>query len=126
MDFSEPQHKKIIGIIFIVFSIMGLIGVFLYDFFMSNIFGMAANNDPVFAEVSWIFDLINSFIWGIAILFLIPRLIIGIALAQGKSWANIPGLVYGVISLINFPIGTLIGIYAIVVFTTKHKEAVSY
>ncbi len=122
MDFSEPQHKKVIGIVYIIFSAMGLLGVFFYDFFMTAIFDYAQTNDPEFAEVSWVFDLIGSFIWGIALLFLIPRLAIGIGLAQGKSWANIPGLVFGVISLINFPIGTLVGIYAILAFTAKPKE----
>ena len=66
--------------------------------------------DPEFAEVSWIFDLIGSFIWGIALLYLLPKLAVGIGLTQGKSWANVPGLVFGVISLINFPIGTLVGV----------------
>lgn len=126
MDFSEPQHKKIIGIMFIVFSAMGLFGVLFYDFFISSVMEMATHNDPEFGQLSWVFTLINSIIWGIAILFLIPRLIIGVALAQGKSWANTPGLVFGVISLINLPIGTLVGVYAILAFTTKPKEEEAY
>ena len=124
MDFSEPQHKKAIGIMYIIFSAMGLLGVFFYDFFMTAIFDYAEIKDPQFAEVSWIFDLIASFIWGLAFLFLLPRLVIGVGLVQGRSWANVPGLVFGVITLINFPIGTLVGIYAILAFTAKPKDEV--
>ena len=90
--------------------------------FMTSIFDYAEVKDPEFAEVSWIFDLIGSFIWGIALLYLLPKLAVGIGLTQGKSWANVPGLVFGVISLINFPIGTLVGVYAILVFIAKPKE----
>lgn len=122
MDFGEPQHKKVIGIVYIIFSVMGLFGVFFYDFFMTSILDYAAVKDPEFAEVSWIFDLIGGFIWGIALLYFIPKLAVGIGLAQGKSWANVPGLVFGVISLISFPIGTIVGVYAILTFTAKPKE----
>lgn len=122
MDFSEPQHKKVIGIIYIVFSALGLLGVFVYDYFMTAILEFAAMDDPGVNDAMWVFDLISGFIWAIAILFLIPRMIVGFGLAQGRKWANIPGLVFGVISLINLPLGTLLGIYAILVFTAKPAD----
>lgn len=124
MDFSEPQHKKVIGIIYIVFSALGLIGVIFYDFFMTGILEFASSEDPEVNNMMWLFDLIASIIWAIAILFLVPRMIVGFGLANGRKWANIPGLVFGVISLINFPLGTLLGIYAILAFTAKPKEEV--
>jgi len=126
MDFSEPQHKKIIGIMYIVFSALGLLFVFGYDFFMENLLEIAMQEDPEVYDVMWIFELISGLVWGIAILFLIPRIIIGIGLVQERSWANIPALVYGVISLINFPLGTLLGVYAIVVFMAKPKEEIAH
>ncbi|MCO6358413.1 hypothetical protein BXY85_0026 [Roseivirga pacifica] len=122
MDFTDPSHKKIIGIIYIIFSALGLMIVGFYDVLMSFIFGLAEANDPDFAEVSPMFDIIGAFVWGIAILFLLPRLIIGIGLAMQQKWADIPGLVFGIISLLNFPLGTLLGVYAIAVFTAKKKE----
>ncbi|WP_268121634.1 hypothetical protein [Roseivirga pacifica] len=122
MDFTDPSHKKIIGIIYIIFSALGLMIVGFYDVLMSFIFDLAEANDPDFAEVSPMFDIIGAFVWGIAILFLLPRLIIGIGLAMQQKWADIPGLVFGIISLLNFPLGTLLGVYAIAVFTAKKKE----
>lgn len=124
MDFSEPQHKKVIGIIYIVFSALGLLGVLFYDFFMTGILEFASNENPEINNVTSFFNVIGSFIWALAILFLVPRMIVGFGLANGRKWANIPGLVFGVISLINFPLGTLLGIYAILVFTAKPKDEV--
>jgi len=127
MDFSEPQHKKVIGYIYIIFSAFGLLSVLFYDYFMEFILDIAAREDPSFNEDAlWVFEIVSSVIWGLAIIFLIPRLIIGFGLAQGRKWANVPGLVYGIISLINIPLGTLLGIYAILAFTAKPKEELDY
>ena len=46
----------------------------------------------------------------------IPSLIIGIALMQGKKWALDWILVIGCFYLIFFPMGTAIGIYALIVY----------
>ena len=124
MDFSEPQHKKIIGIMYIVFSALGLLCIAFYDVFMDAILDLAAQEEPEVMDKMFIFDLIAAFIWGIGLIFYLPRLIIGIGLAQGRRWANTPGLVFGIISLINIPLGTLLGSYAILAFTTKPKEEV--
>ena len=46
----------------------------------------------------------------------IPSLIIGIALMQGKKWALNWILVIGCFYLIFFPMGTAIGLYALIVY----------
>ena len=126
MDLHDPIHKKVIGVTFIVFSVFGLVGIYFYDLFFEFIIERA-QDDPDFEEgVMWIFNIIDSFVWSIAILFYIPRLFLGIALTTGQKWANIPSMVYGVISMINFPVGTALGIYAIVVFTAKEKPQENY
>ena len=126
MNFTDPVHKKVIGIIFIVFSAFWLITFAFYDQFMDFILNMAMDDSDFDPDVIWIFDLISSILWGIALLFFVPRLIIGIGLAGEKKWANIPGMIYGVISLLNFPFGTLLGVYCIVVFTAKKTEEEDY
>ncbi|WP_420387127.1 hypothetical protein [Roseivirga sp.] len=121
MNFSDPVHKKVIGVIFIVFSALGLLMLLFYDQFMGFFLGMAQDDPGFDQDALWIFDLISSFLWGIAIIFFIPRIIIGIGLVNQRSWANVPALVYGVISLINIPIGTLLGVYCILTFTAKRR-----
>ena len=123
MDFSESSHKRTLGILFIVFSVLGLFGLYFYDIVVDFIFKLAeSNGDPVPTEMTWVFDLINSILWGVAVLFLIPKIIIGVGLMNGRKWANIPSLIYGILGLINFPVGTLVGIYSILIYTAKPKQ----
>lgn len=111
---------------FIVFSAFWLLGMAFYDQFMDFIINKAMDDPGADPDMFFMFDIISSFFWGITILFFVPRFILGIALVGGQKWANIPSLVYGVISLINFPIGTALGVYCILVFTAKKKEEEDY
>lgn len=122
MNLQDPVHKKVIGIMFIIFSAFWLMGMAFYDQFMNFVLDRAMDDPGADPDLPFIFDLINSIFWGITILFFIPRLILGIALVTRQKWADIPSLVYGVISLLNFPIGTALGVYCILVFTAKKKE----
>lgn len=126
MNLTDPVHKKVIGIIFIIFSALALLCFAFYDQFMEFILGMAQQDADFDPQVMWVFDLISSFLWGIAIIFFIPRIIIGIGLINGNKWANVPALVYGIISLINIPVGTLLGVYCILVFTAKRRAQEDY
>ena len=124
MNLTDRSHKKIIGLIYIIFSAFWLLLLVFYDQLMGVMLDFAAREDPSlnYPEVMWIFNLISSIFWGIAFIFLIPRLVIGIGLLNKNKWANVPALVYGVISLLNFPFGTILGVYAILVFTAKKPE----
>lgn len=122
MNLSDPVHKKVVGYSFIIFSVLGLLMLAFYGVFMDYILDMAAYDDDFDPQIFFIFDLIEGFVWAISLLFLVPRLIIGIGLVNLRKWANVPGLIFAIIGLINFPIGTALGVYAILVFTTKNKE----
>ncbi|MEC7756083.1 MULTISPECIES: hypothetical protein [Roseivirga] len=126
MNLTDPVHKKVIGIIFIIFSAFGLLSILFYDQFMDFIIRMAAQDGDMPPEAAWIFDFISSLLWGIALIFFIPRIIIGIGLVNQRKWAEVPALVYGIISLINIPIGTLLGVYCILVLTAKKRAEEDY
>ena len=123
MDLSQPIHRKVIGICFIVFSIIGLLLTLFYSYFMDFFLDFAVADDDFPMEMTWLFDFIDKFIWGIAILFLIPRLILGFGLMNQQKWADTPSIIYAVIGLINFPLGTALGVYALMALTAKPKEA---
>ena len=46
-------------------------------------------------------------------LLAIPGIITGIGLLKRKTWARVLALVLAVLGLVNFPIGTVVGIYAL-------------
>lgn len=120
MDFTDAIHKKIIGVTFVIFSAFWLICLFFYEAFIDFVITLSENE--IEPEAYMVFDFISYLLWAVAILFLIPRLIIGIGLLGEKKWANIPGLVFGIISILNVPLGTLLGVYCLLVFTAKDKK----
>ncbi len=122
MNLTDPSHKKIIGLIYVVFSAFWLLMLLFYDQVMDWVLAFAADDPDFDPNAIFIFDIISSIFWGIAIIFIIPRLIIGVGLLNKAKWANMPALVYGVISLLNFPFGTVLGVYAILVFTAKKPD----
>lgn len=122
MNLLDPFHKKVIGIFFIVFSSLWLLPMVFLDQVFEFIQERALEESPGNESVLFVSDIISSIFWGITILFFIPRLILGVALVTGQKWANIPSLVYGIISLLNFPVGTILGVYCIMVFTAKKED----
>ena len=65
---------------------------------------------------------IISFVPAIIIVFsVLPTLIAGIGLLVRRTWALIFSLIMGCLKLISFPIGTIIGIYAIWVFAEDQR-----
>jgi hypothetical protein len=72
--------------------------------------GLAIESDPRAPEaLAWI-----GFIFAIlAIFYLLPAVIGGLGLLRGKNWARIPVAIVSVLLLFAFPIGTLLGGYAL-------------
>jgi hypothetical protein len=54
--------------------------------------------------------------------FAIPSLITGYGLLYYKPWARIVGIILSAMSLINIPIGTVIGVYGLWVLLNKDTE----
>lgn len=54
--------------------------------------------------------------------FALPSLITGYGLLYYKPWARIVGIILSAISLINIPIGTIVGAYGLWVLLNKETE----
>lgn len=52
----------------------------------------------------------------------LPGIVSAIGLLQRRSWAKTWTIVVGVVSLVNFPLGTLFGIYAIWAMTRPETD----
>jgi len=86
--------------------------------FVINIISM---EEEISSEVFWVIEFVEKFIWGIGILFYVPRLILGFGLINKRKWAEMPSLIFAVIGMLNVPLGTGLGIYGLLVFTSKPK-----
>jgi hypothetical protein len=55
------------------------------------------------------------FTFGIILLTAVPGIIAGRALKQRKSWARVLLMILGGMSVLSFPIGTMVGVWTLVV-----------
>jgi hypothetical protein len=118
-------HVPIVGWLLIARSILDMVlGVFAFALIMSgSVFWTElgqmgpAVNDPDAVRIFSMFNTLTALtamLIGVLVVGLaIPGLVAGISLLARKSWARVLGVVVSALGLVSFPIGTLIGIYAI-------------
>ncbi len=75
-------------------------------------------------EPTWILAAVGTFVALLLAALAIPGLVAGAGLLARKSWARILAIVVAVLSLANFPLGTLIGAYAL--FVLLQDAAAAY
>ena len=101
------QHVTILGWLYIVgHAILVTIGAFL--FLLLTGIGMAVN-DP---EARLVLPVVGTALGLLLILLGLPGLLAGYGLLTARPWARVLALVIGILSLVNVPIGTVIGAYA--------------
>jgi hypothetical protein len=60
---------------------------------------------------------------GIMALLAIPGIISGIGLLKYRNWARALGIILAVLNLFNFPVGTAVGLYALIVLLNDESSA---
>jgi len=114
------RHVDVIGILWIVSGALGLlIAFFVFSFF----WGISFIPDIEY-EGAAILRLIAT--WGAAFLAIlsVPDIIAGIGLMKRREWARILTLVLSFLNLINFPFGTALGIFSIIVLLNEETTRV--
>jgi hypothetical protein len=117
-------HVKVLGVLYIALSAIGVAAALFLMLALgtaSSIVGL--NAEPADAAVALP---IIGIAGGALVIFLLalslPGLIVGIGLLKFASWARIAGIVLAIIHLINIPVGTALGIYALWVLFNKDAE----
>ena len=110
------NYYKIIGVLHIVFGILGLVVAF---FLYQAITGTA----PVSGRLGlyfrpWGFGAILASLFSLVSL---PSIVSGLAALAQKAWAKPALLVLSFVNLFNIPLGMILGIYTI--WTLTHSEA---
>ncbi|MBU2624725.1 MAG: hypothetical protein KKG33_04085 [candidate division Zixibacteria bacterium] len=102
------KHITIIGILYIVFGVLGLLaaGIILVVIAGSGL----VSGDP---EAMAITGIVAIAVSGFFAIISVPGIIGGIFLLKRKPWARIFVLVLGFLNLIDLPFGTALGIYTI-------------
>lgn len=112
------QHKRVLGIIYIVTAGLQILILMFLSFMASAI--MSFITTEITPEESRIVELVFSIIrflpWLIICFISIPSVIAGFGLLNGQRWALTLALILGCLKLLSFPIGTAIGAYSIWVY----------
>jgi len=117
-------HVKVLGVVYLaVGACMLLLALFL-ALTMGSVTGIVgATAEPQDAAIAipilGIAGMALVVMFGV---FSLPSLITGYGLLYFKSWARIVGIVLSAVSLINFPLGTAVGVYGLWVLLNKETE----
>jgi hypothetical protein len=117
-------HVKVLAVLYIVLSSIGLLVAILMFFAAgtaASIVGMSASPEDAAIAIP-ILGIAGTALAFFLLLLSLPGLITGWGLLKLRPWARILGIVLAVLSLVNFPIGTAVGIYGLWVLLTKDTE----
>jgi len=115
------QHVPVLGMLHLVggaFSV--LMGAFVF-LFLTGIGNIAAIEDPMAPRI---LTLVGLSVGVLLVVLGLPGMAAGYGLLKRRSWARGLAVAVGVLNLVNVPIGTLIGIYTLVVL--MQDEATEY
>lgn len=102
------KHVNVVAALQIGFSILGVI-IATFIFFILKYIGDFVDDH----EAEIVLSIVANAIMVTFIVLSIPGIIAGIGLFKKKEWARILTLILSVLDLVNFPIGTAVGIYSI-------------
>src|SRR6478672_2886287 len=117
-------HVKVLGVVYLaVGGCMLLAALFLF-LTMGGVAGIVgATAEPHDAAIAIpILGIAGTALATLLTVFALPSLITGYGLLNFKPWARVVGIVLSAISLINIPIGTLVGAYGLWVLLNKETE----
>jgi hypothetical protein len=114
------NHVKAVGIIHIAFSVMGVIAAIA----IFTGLNLVTRLPDVEEEAARILQAIAMIIPWFVIVVSLPGIVGGIGLLKSQGWARILVLILSFLGLLNFPIGTAVGIYSIWVLFDKRTEKV--
>jgi len=120
------QHVKILAILHIVFSVLGLVAGLIVVLIFGGLAGLVGVSD-VHASDQGVLPIallgsIGGLIFLIVLALSLPGLIGGIGLLQFKPWARILMIVISALDLLGFPFHTALGIYGLWVLLNRETE----
>ena len=120
-DFKDlDKHITILGWLHLALNLLTLfVGVIVFFILIGA--GLLASD----GEAMSILSVVGTFVLGVLVVISIPGILAGWGLLKRKSWARILALVIGFLSLMNFPLGTVLGVYTIWALLA-HEEASNY
>jgi hypothetical protein len=102
------QHIMIVGWLHIVGSAIFL-AIAAFVFALLTGIGVASGD----VEAVTVLGIVGTSVAAFLSILALPGIAAGVGLLMRKGWGRILAIVVGILNLINFPIGTLIGLYTL-------------
>ncbi len=120
------EHVRILAYLRIVFGALGLLGALVVTFIFGGAAGIVGLANPHDIE-AWhiaipIIGIVGTAIVTLILVLSIPGLIAGLGLLRLRPWARILTIVLSVLDLLQFPIGTALGVYGLWVLLKPETE----
>ncbi len=116
------SHVRVLAILQIVYASVGLLLGLVVAFTFGGIAAIVGFSAPLDDSVVAvpILTVIGGVAASIIIMLSLPRLIAGIGLLKYRPWGRILTLVVSILGVVDFPIGTGLGAYAL--WVLLHRE----
>src|SRR4026207_341924 len=117
-------HVKVLGVIYLAFGALMLLAALFLFLTLGGVAGIVgATAEPQDAAIAIpVLGFAGTALAAFLALFSLPSLITGYGLLNYKPWARVVGIVLSAISLINIPIGTVVGAYGLWVLLNQETE----
>ncbi len=121
------RHWNMLGILWIAYSALNLIGAAVLLILANTLFAHFRNFLPpdAPAQAASVPMFLQPLFSAIAIFLFVKSaagIIAGIGLLQHQSWARTLALIVGVVSLVNIPLGTALGVYTLWVLLSPNAD----
>jgi hypothetical protein len=108
------SHVKTLGLLCILVGALGGLAGIIY-------FGVSAGADAIAAYGPVLSYLVTG--WMILLLVLmLPCIALGVGLLKFRPWTRSLGAIIAILELLNFPIGTVFGVYALWVLLSPEAD----
>jgi hypothetical protein len=116
---NMQKHITIVAALHIAYSGFALLGAVIV--FLVIVGGGLLSGE---AEAIWITTGVGTIVAVILLVVAAPGLIGGVVLLKRISWARILVLIIGCLNLLNFPLGTALGVYTIWVLVQPETKKI--
>lgn len=117
-------HVKIIGVLYLLAGVLMLVGA-LFSSVLASVLAsfIGASGEEGAGLAAALVGLGGVALMVTLVFFAVPCFICGWGLLKFRGWARVLAIILGAIALLKFPVGTLFGVYVLVVMFRKDGEA---
>jgi len=101
-------HVTVLGWLHVIgYTIFLLLGIFLFTL-LSSIGALTGDE-----QATIVLGLVGTTVGGLLVVLALPGIVAGYGLFTHKSWGRYLAMVVAILGVVNFPLGTIVGVYTL-------------